>query len=268
MAHVSLYIINHTFGPTGDYVNMRNLIIPILSIGCLFVSGCSSDDDEPQIPNNSITLNMMNDSQTVIGGSDVYINSANNFTTTTCGIVDLGSKGSFRQNPDLSQIAQQVAVTPGNYYQILLAQDIATVAGERAYPLNTNFYSVYVDSWLYNRDKEISGAKIVYAECFPETKKLPEWDSTIEIYLSGWHNNEEYGSYSFETGVEIDPSFNVYDFEYSELSKYIKIDTNGHLITFTNTSGFSGKVEIIAYVRYESVFSRVHLIVKSPGYYE
>ncbi len=249
-------------------MDMRNIIIPFLSVSCLFISACSSND-EPKIPANTITLNMMNDTegQTTIGGSDVYINSANNFTTNTCGIVNLGSNGNFNQNPNLSQIAQEVAVIPGDYYQIVLASDIKNIAGQRAYPLNTNFYSVYVDSWIYDKDKEISGAKIEYAECFPETKKLPDWDSVINIELhSGWNDQNEYATYSFAPDVEIDPYFEIYDFEYSDLSDYLKVDSSRNLMTFTNTSNHRGKVEIIVRVRYESIFSRVHLIVKSLAY--
>lgn len=256
-------------GQRGIYVNMRSFIIPFLSVSCLFVSSCSNNDDEPKIPTNTITLNMMNDagSQTTIGGSDVYINGANNFTTDICGITDLGHNGNFNRNPDLSQIAQEIAVTPGNYYQIFLARDIKNIAGERAYPLNTNFYNVYVDSWIYDRDSEISGAKIVYAECFPETDKLPKWDSVINIDLrSDWNGQTEYASYSFASDVKIDSYFEIYDFEYSELGSYIKVDSSRNLITFTNTSGQSGKVEIIVRVRYENIFSRVHLIVKSLNY--
>ncbi|MDE5796182.1 MAG: DUF5036 family protein [Muribaculaceae bacterium] len=248
---------------------MRPFIIPFLSVSCLFLSACSSNDDEPKIPTNTITVNMMNDadSQTTIGGSDVYINSANNFTTEVCGITDLGHNGNFGQNPNLSQIAQEVAVTPGNYYQIVLASDIKNIAGQRAYPLNTNFYNVYVDSWIYDKDNEIAGAKVVYAECFPETNKLPEWDAVINIELkSTWNEGDEYATYSFASDVEIDSYFEIYDFEYSDLGEYIKVESNHNILTFTNTSSHRGKVEIIARVRYESIFSRVHLIVKSLAY--
>lgn len=246
---------------------MNKLATTFLFMAALFISACSNDD-EPQIPANAITVNLVNnDQQKTIGGSDVYINNANNFTTNECGIVDFGSKGGFSQNPNLTQIAQEVAVTPGNYYQIVLASDVENIAGQRAYPINTNFYNVFVDSWIYNADNEISGAKIMYAECYPDKKELPEWDSAINVDLKPVTHEEyvESVAYSFANGVKIDSNYDVSDFEGSELSRYMDIDIQDNTITFSSRSAFgaSGKTEIIAFVRHESVFSRVRFIVKS-----
>lgn len=120
---------------------MNKPLIIILSILSIAVVSCSNDD-EPGMPDNAISLNMtIGDRQVTIGGSDVYINSASNFTSSYCGIADLGRKGGFNRNPNLSQLAQEVAVTPGNYYQIVLARDVKTVAGERAFPTNTTALS-------------------------------------------------------------------------------------------------------------------------------
>lgn len=110
-------------------------LIALVTLLTIEVVSCSKID-EPQMPVNAISLNMMiGDSETTIGGSDVYINTSNNFTTLCCGIADLGKKGGFNNNPNLTQIAQEVAVIPGNYYQITLAEDIQTIAGARAYPI-------------------------------------------------------------------------------------------------------------------------------------
>ena len=175
--------------------------------------------------------------------------------------------GGDSQNPNLTQIAQEVAVTPGNYYQIVLASDVENIAGQRAYPINTNFYNVFVDSWIYNADNEISGAKIMYAECYPDKKELPEWDSAINVDLKPVTHEEyvESVAYSFANGVKIDSNYDISDFEGSELSRYMDIDIQDNTITFSSRSAFgaSGKTEIIAFVRHESVFSRIRFIVKS-----
>ena len=226
-----------------------------------------SDNDEPKIPSNAISLNMMNDGngKTTIGGSDVYINSSNNFESDYCGIIDLGRKGSFSQNPDLTQIAQEVAVTPGNYYQIVLARDVLTVAGQRAFPVNSNYYNVYVDSWLYGSDNEISGAKVSYAECYPAVNELPEWGSSFPIYMKSEDNHGESATYTFAKGVEVSTNYSIYDFEGSNLKQYLKVNIAGNKIVFYNTAygTYNGKVEMIVNVRYKSLYTQVRFIVSS-----
>lgn len=99
---------------------MNKLLITLFSFLAIAVVSCS-DDDEPKMPTNAIALNMMiGDSETTIGGSDVFINASNNFTSYDCGIADLGRKGGFNQNPNLSQLAQEIAVTPGNSTRLFL----------------------------------------------------------------------------------------------------------------------------------------------------
>lgn len=249
---------------------MKNFAIPFLLFACLFVTSCSNDD-EPKAPSNAITLNMMNsdNGKTTIGGSDVYINSSNNFVSSQCGIVDLGRKGSLNQNPNLTQIAQEVAVTPGNYYQIVLARDVQNIAGERAFPVNTNYYCMRVDSWLYDADSEISGAKVKYAECFPTISQdiLPDWDTTYPTYLDYYNDGMHVAqaTHAFAKGVKIDPNYEEYDFNNyttSALYKNLEIKIQDNKITFSNPVYSQGdKVEVIVYARYGSLFTRVHFIV-------
>lgn len=188
---------------------MNKLLISLITFFAVTIVSCN-DSDEPQMPSNALSLNMMSgDRGTTIGGSDVYINTSNNFTSYNCGIADLGKKGGFNQNPNLSQIAQEVAVTPGNFYQITLANKIRNVAGSRALPINTNYYTVYVDSWIYDKDNDIAGAKISYTECYPEVKQLPEWDSEVSV------SPKDEGYYytatcSFPKGCNIDENVDVY----------------------------------------------------------
>ena len=110
-------------------------------------------------------------------------------------------------------------------------------------------------------------AKIMYAECYPDKKELPEWDSAINVDLKPVTHEEyvESVAYSFANGVKIDSNYDISDFEGSKLSRYMDIDIQDNTITFSSRSAFgaSGKTEIIAFVRHESVFSRVRFIVKS-----
>lgn len=238
---------------------MKQFIIPFLFAACLFTTACS-DDDEPNIPTDAITLNMsIGDNGTTIGGSDVFINSSHNFTTSSCGISDLGKKGGFDRNPNLAQIAQEVAVSPGSYYQIMHARDIENVGGARAFSVNTNYYNVYVDSWINDKDGDISGAKVSYAECYPKDNKLPKWDSTIEIDF------HEYGSqyeYSFDNGLVADPYFDIYTSENSNMSERLDIEVKDNHVTFTVSGTAYGSAEVVMLVRHESLFTRVRFIVQ------
>lgn len=245
---------------------MNKLLITLIAFFAITAVSCSNDD-EPQMPANAISLNMMNgDSETTIGGSDVYINTSNNFTSLFCGIANLGKKGGFSLNPNLTQIAQEVAVTPGNFYQITLANDIRTVAGARALPINTNYYNVYVDSWIYDKDNNISGAKISYAECYPQSKLLSEWDTVINVKLKS--QDEEYletATYPFSKGCEIDKNFNIYSLDgNTALSDNLELEIKGNQIKFSNTSyapNCKARVEML--VRHESIYTRVIFDVES-----
>lgn len=243
---------------------MNKLIIPFLFITCLFLAACN--DDEPQIPSNAISLNMMiGDSETTIGGSDVYINASNNFTSNYCGIADLGTKGRLNQNPNLSQIAQEIAVTPGNFYQITLANDIRTVAGARALPINANYYNVFVDSWIYDKDNDVIGAKVSYAECYPEIKQLPDWNEVIGVKLQSKDGSTpETAIYSFPKGCKIDDYIEVYDLENSNMKDRLDINIDGNSISFSNSTWARGsKVEVILLVRYDNTYTRVLMNVES-----
>lgn len=245
---------------------MKKILTTLLCAFSLSLISCSND--EPQIPTNAITVNMMiGDSGTTIGGSDVYINSSNNFTTSYCGIADFGTKGSFNQNPNLTQIAQEVAVTPGNYYQIVNSKDIRTVAGERAYPINTNYYNVYVDSPIYDKENDICGAKVKYAECFPAVseKLLPKWGSSFGLYLQSWDNYHEGATYKFEKNVTIDKNYRIYEVEGgSYFADNLEVEIQGNEIKFSNKSFTPGsKAEVVVLVRYESLYTEVHFIITS-----
>lgn len=245
---------------------MNNLYISILCVACLFMSACNNDD-EPKIPTDAIAFNMMTgNDNTTIGGSDVYINNSLNFATSYCGISDLGKTGGFNANPSLNQLAQEVAVTPGNFYQITLARDIQMIAGERAYPVDAGYYNVYVDSWIYNKNNDIDGAKISYIEAYPSIKELPEWDSVINLTLTPEKDdiNVEVAEYSFPDRCRIDDDVTVYGVNNSSLKDVIDIQIDKNRISFRNGAWTpEGEIEVILLVRCESAYTRVSIKVKS-----
>ncbi|MGM9852562.1 MAG: DUF5036 family protein [Muribaculaceae bacterium] len=237
---------------------MNKFLIALLPLFAVAAVSCS--DDEPKIPADAISLNMMaGDSETTIGGSDVYVNASNNFTSFNCGIADLGKKGGLNQNPTLSQIAQEAAVTPGNFYQIFLAGNVRTVAGVRSLPINHNYYNVYVESWIYDNDKGIAGAKIRYAECYPDVRQLPDWDSEVDV--TPVSDNYYYtASYSFSKGCVIDKNVDAYLTNgYQDMTDKLKIEVNDNKIEVGYPYMSSHTPDIRLYVRYDNVYTRVSL---------
>ncbi len=148
----------------------------------------------------------------------------------------------------------------------MLAEDIRTVAGARAIPANSGFYNAYVDSWIYDKNSDISGAKVSYAECIPETDRLPEWNSKIEVTMSPYRKDEngESAVYSFPRGCEIDESVEVNNINgYNNLKQHLDIDMDDNRISFSDTAWTGGaRAEVVLLVRYESVYSRVVLEVQ------
>ncbi len=237
----------------------RSAILTII-IACLAFASCSSDD-EPKIPTNAISLNLTRDGGTTIGGSDVYMNNSDNFTTQYCAIADLGQKSGFNRNPVLTQLAQEVAVTPGNYYQIMVADDIRNVAGERAYPLDANFYNLHVDSWLYDKNNDLAGAKVTYAECFPEDSRLPKWDENLEIVIDPAHDGV--GTYTFGKDCHIDSDIKVSSVNNSSLHEFLQFEVDDNKLTVSNKWALSGVVKAVVLVRHESVYTRVNFTITS-----
>ena len=229
-------------------------------------TSCSSDD-EPDKPVNEISLNLMvEDRNTTIGTTDVYVTSSYNFTTSKCRIAELGKNGGFSKNPVLTQTAQEVAVTPGCFYQIMPADFIETIAGAPAYPNNCKYYNLYADSWIYDKEHNITGVKVSYTYCGPDSSQLPEWDSVTTVKLRPKKDdpNIEVAEFSFPKGCRIDEYVETFENGDSDMMKNLDILINGNTISFSNSSWSpEGKVKVKLLVRYESVYTSVALNVLS-----
>lgn len=154
---------------------------------------------------------------------------------------------------------------PGNFYQIVYGGDVRTVAGARAYPVDANYYNVYVDSWIYDKDSDISGAKISYAECYPDARQLPAWNEKIDVKLRPENGPfRETATYTFAKGCVIDDNIDASDFEDSDLAERLDITADGNTITFSNVAWTpGGKAQVALRVRHESLYTRVFLNVES-----
>lgn len=237
-------------------------ISPLL-IGISVFTLFSCNQDEPKVPESAITVNILKETygDFTIGKSDVYINAADNFISSDCGISYIGLKGSLTDNPNLSQVSSEMAVETDCYYQIFLKKDLETVANKLSFPINQIYYNVHVDSWLY-MDDEISGAKVTYTESQPEESHLPQWEEEIELNLNKSGNTESC-SYSFDKNVAIDPAYEIID-KGSILDRHIEISIQSNKIEFFNPADTPNDyIRIMLNVRYNDVYSKVIFIVNS-----
>lgn len=153
----------------------------LLFLSVITLVGCS--DDDPKDPEDTIPLNMMNEEngKTLLGESDVYINSSNNFKTFSCYIVDAGETSGLGANvqPMLNNLAQEVAVVPGHLYQVYdrdVFHDFPS--GRRAILAETGYYKAYVVAGIAN-GTETTGAMVKYVITYPEINGLPEEEEVI-----------------------------------------------------------------------------------------
>ena len=235
---------------------MKKYLLSILGIACLGLASCSDDKEyyEPAMPDNSIALNMMNQSngKTMLGESDVYINDANNFTSAQCGISDLGSRGSLDANPNLTQVAREIAVTPGNYYQVFITDDIREVAGQRAIPVDCTYYNFLTESWINDKDGNHTGAKVIYTECKPDTD-LPAWNEVVASMEVQLYKAVEH---IFEKDVKIDDNYQIYSENGNTDALEVRIENNK--VTFISKKYSYDDYDVQLYLRSGCVYTRVY----------
>lgn len=223
--------------------------------------GSCSDDDDVKDPSDTISLNMLNEDngKTLLGTSDVYINRSNNFKTSSSYLTDIGptSGVGVKTEPQINNLAQEVAVTPGHLYQIFDKETLRDFpSGKRAVQIEAAYYKAYVVSPIVNNTLTTGGV-IKYILAYPDTKGLPEYGHNIGNLNYPGDNIEfvlpKEVEYVFEEhwGSEEDGAFNVQA-------------TNGKLnITLLKSSnnayGPYGTYKI--YVRLENIFSVVKVNV-------
>lgn len=227
-----------------------------------FVS-CGSDDDFYEMPENLIMLNMMNEShgKTVLGESGVYINNANNFTSETASIADLGMRGGYFQTPALTQLAREIAVSPGSFYQVFDEGLKSFASGKRAVRVGGTYYNIYVSDWISddNTGRHI-GAKVSYNTLNADRGQLPEWDYTAGTLLVLDANTlipvKDEVSYTFPAGSEINVDYNGNE-------SHILISVEGSKVTATLTTNYPRQSCVAyVYVRENGVYTRTQFEVK------
>lgn len=233
-------------------------------------SSCSSDEDMPWIPDSVISLNMMNESNgnTKLGDSNVYINNADNFTSSSSSavIASLGMSGSYTAAPLLTQLAKEVAVTPGEFYQVFNDRDIKMFAsGKRALSVNADYYNLYVADWINDSNGKHIGAKVSCNVEATEHVTLPEWNEVVITLTHGIGNNSswvepEESLYTFPSGCEVNVDYNGWE-------DYLMVEVEGNVVTArfsNNRPRQSGQAYL--YVREGGFYSRVIIDIRFVTY--
>lgn len=241
---------------------MQKLLYLAVICGATCLTACS--DDEPSVPSDALSLNMMNESNgaTAISGTDIHITDADNFSSARYAIAYLGDKSGFSSTPSLAQTSGEAAVIPGGFYQFIPSRAIDEIAGASAVPVGTSFINLHVDSWLYDGDKDISGARVSFAETKAASTALPAWDSEITVRLRERNDGVEQGEYSFPRGCVIDDDVEVSRLYESWLYERLDVAVSDNRLTFANPSYSPGGYALVtAMVRYGSVYTRARIVV-------
>ncbi|MDR0891873.1 MAG: DUF5036 family protein [Mediterranea sp.] len=162
----------------------RLAIFTLLAISTSCWISCDKEDDTADPP-EAITLNMMNElnGKTFLESSALYINKANNFTSNSsvCAIKDAGEAFGIgaKKELDVNQLAPEVAVVPGHFYQVFTRDDVYEFPSKQsAIKVGSICYQVYVSSNLSEGRTNI-GAKVKYLIKTPNDNSLPPWGKTI-----------------------------------------------------------------------------------------
>lgn len=155
--------------------------------GCaLCTTGCGDDEEMDLFPEGTSTLHMMNEEngKTLLGNSDVYITNEWNFKSDQFPLFDMGRKQGIGDIdlPNFVNMAPEVAVQPGHGYVVCSARDVKEFydSGQKAIAANADIYRVYVDSWIQDKDKVNTGAKVHFLLGKADfNESLPAWDTCI-----------------------------------------------------------------------------------------
>ena len=159
----------------------------MLQTACVFailisfsiLTSCSKDDDIPNDPTGTVTLNMLDErnGKTFLGVSDVYINKANNFHSSSSLLTDIGSAAGLgsQKAPVLNNLVREAAVQPGHIYQVFDYEAVREFpSGIRAVAVGAAYYQAYAVSPIQSETDRI-GTVVKYVSVYPDSQGLPEY---------------------------------------------------------------------------------------------
>lgn len=233
------------------------LLSAILSLASL--TGCDTNNTNSQ-PIETTTLNMHNEDngKTFLGTTDVYINNANNFTSSSFVFTSLGRQGSISipTTPKLSNLVTEIAVEAQTGYQIFDKSCIRKFpSGQIAVFEGAVFCYVYVNNLITNDEDKTIGAQVEFASMYPNSETLPPYGEYIHTFTGETEEFEYQLSPNFE--YVIDSSWASHrDFQIELTDKTLKIK----LLVSPNEHNNFGPYPI--YIRDGIVYTIIYIDVK------
>lgn len=195
-----------------------------LSALFLFVIACSNDNEDPEFPSGTVSLNMLNEDsgRTELGNSDVYIDSTYNFHGISCSLASIGKQNGLTNMPDpqIQNLNPRVAVEQGCAYQIFSDASLREFpSGKLALNIKANYYNVYVDTPIKQGETYV-GAVVKFILLDVPSYGLPDFGTDIGTldHLDG--NKKEIVLELPTSDFEYEPEFNNFfnKFEHTKSS--------------------------------------------------
>ena len=160
---------------------MRKIRIIFLLVCISSIFSCSKTDEVPGDPQNTIDLNMYDESngKTLLGFSDVYINNAQNFKSVLSVINGYGKMSGLGENVSLdltlNNLVKEIAVKQGNLYQVYHTNSLFEFpSGQCAIRRDAAYYKIFVSSVIKAEEEKAVGAEVKFVSEYPHSKGLPE----------------------------------------------------------------------------------------------
>lgn len=233
------------------------MVLAFISVAC---SACSQD--KVSEPEGAVTINMLDElnGKTLLGNSDVYINAANNFRTSSCLMMDLGRKSGLGaiSYPVLNVLSGEMAVEPGHGYFVCKSRAVMEFeSGELALPISSevDYYKVYVASAIEKEGKTV-GALVRYSVDRPKTYGLPPYDTTVGTIrwdLANYNGN----------AITIKLSDSDFEYNLEGDGDLVKASKQGRSlqIAYNGTTSEPGETEHTLYLRIKSSYTCVKVVV-------
>lgn len=178
---------------------VRKCFLAGILLGVIGLTSCSNDEDIDLFPEGTASLRMMNEDNghTLLGNSDVYITKEGNFVSSQYPLFDMGRREGIGDigMPDFVNMAPSVAVEPGHGYVICNAGDVFSFSDSRTYAIaeNAHVYRVYVDTWIRDKEDNITGANVRFLLGKPLEDGMPAWGSVAgTVYMAVTNRGDEY----------------------------------------------------------------------------
>lgn len=241
--------------------HLKNVTGLLLLLAVLAMPGCNKEDKVFE-PEGAITLNMLNEEngKTILANSDIFINKSNNFKGSLHLISEVGQVSNLgdKLSPRMTILSKEVAVIPGNAYQIFHPNSLVDFpSGIRAILKNSGYYQVHVKSLIQDNNKQ-TGAVVRYALVSPDGRSLPEVD---------YHVGEcAYKGDVLTMEVSKDAECQLAPKSYEDVSSVFDLSHTGNKLTIT-LKQYANKVsgpygDYYVYIRVKEVCTRVHIFIE------